>query len=403
MKAFRCTYREASGKIATARIEAETQADVVEQLAARDCLMLSVLEEPAGAGALRWRRKRTKVKNEEIVLFVRQLATMIDAGLPLLQCMQTLEDQSEPGQFRTVAHSLVEDVTRGRSFSEALANHPRVFDKLFVSMVRAGEAGGFLAEILERLASHMENAAALRRKVKSAMMYPSVVMTVAAGITVLLIVKVIPVFERMFEESGAELPLATKLLINLSHLLRNWWYVIIPIVGIVVWAARWYCRTPQGRIRTDRWKFRLPVFGTLIQKVAIARFSSTLATLLQSGVPIIRSLEICSESSGNEVINAVLRDAMERTERGEQMADALRASPYVPRMVTKMVEVGEGTGRLDQMLSRVSAFFTDQVNTAVAGLTALIEPLLIIFLGIVVGGIMLSMFLPIFRLSTVIS
>lgn len=404
MKAFRCTYREANGTLRSARIEAETQAEVIEELSARGCLILSVLEEPA---ELRrrwgWRGSRVKVKTDEVVLFVRQLATMIDAGMPLLQCLQTLEDQAEPGDFRNVLHALVEDVTRGRSFSEGLSNHPRVFDKLFISMVRAGEAGGFLAEILERLATHMEAATALRRKVKSAMMYPAVVMTVAAGITVLLIVKVIPVFERMFEEAGAALPLPTRLLIGLSHIIRGWWFVIVPSIALVVWGLRWYSGTPQGRLQVDRLKFRLPIFGPLIQKVAIARFSSTLATLLQSGVPIIKSLEIVSETSGNEVINQVLREAMERTERGEQIASALRASRYIPRMVSKMVEIGEQTGRLDQMLSRVAAFYTEQVNTTIAGLTALIEPLLIIFLGVVVGGIMLSMFLPIFKLTTVIT
>lgn len=403
MKTFRCTYRDANGTINNARLEAATQADVIELLAARECLILSVVEEPADVRGGRWRWSRGSVKNEEIVLFVRQLATMIDAGLPLLQCLQTLEDQEEAGTFRSVLHALVEDVTRGRGFSESLGNHPRVFDKLFINMVRAGETGGFLAEILERLATHMEHAASLRRKVKSALMYPAVVMSIAAGITVLLIVKVIPVFERMFEEAGADLPQATRLLIGLSHVLRTWWFVIIPVAGGLVWCVRWYSRTPAGRMKMDRLKFRLPVFGALIQKVAIARFSSTLATLLQSGVPIIRSLEIVSESSGNEVINAVLHDAMERTERGEPMAAALRGSPLIPRLVSKMVEVGESTGRLDQMLGRVAAFYTDQVNAAIAGLTTLIEPLLIIFLGVVVGGIMLAMFLPIFKLTTVIS
>ncbi|MCX7847197.1 MAG: type II secretion system F family protein [bacterium] len=403
MKAFRCTYREPNGTVRSVRIEAETQAEVVEGLAARDYLVLSVVEEPAGLRRRWWRRSRVKIKADEVVLFVRQLATMIDAGMPLLQCLQTLEDQAEPGDFRSVLHGLVEDVTRGRSFSEGLANHPRVFDKLFISMVRAGETGGFLAEILERLATHMENAAALRRKIKSALMYPAVVMTVAVGITVLLLVKVIPVFERMFQESGAELPLPTRVLIGVSHGLREWWFVLVPLMGGVVWGLRWYGRTPRGKMRMDRLKFKVPIFGTLVQKVAIARFSSTLATLLQSGVPIIKSLEIVAESSGNEVINAVLREAMERTERGEQVASALRNSAYIPRMVSKMVEVGESTGRLDQMLGRIAAFYTEQVNTAIAGLTALIEPLLIIFLGVVVGGIMLSMFLPIFKLTTVIS
>jgi len=400
MKIFRCTYR-AGANVKAERIEAESQAQLIDLLSAKGFLILSIIEEPPAAGH-RWRRGR-KVKNEDLVLAVRQLATMIDAGLPLLQCLQTLEDQAEPGRFREVMHALVEDVTRGQSFSESLANHPLVFDKLFISMVRAGEAGGFLSEILDRLSTYMENAAALRRKVKSAMTYPTVIVFIAIGITVFLIVKIIPVFEKMFADFGAPLPLPTQMLIALSRLMRTWGFVMLGVVIGLFFLLRWYAKTPAGRLLFDQLKFRLPILGVLMQKIAVARFTSTLAALVESGVPIIRSLEIVSDSSGNELINNVLRDAMRRTEKGEPIADAMRASKYMPRMVTKMIEVGETTGRLDVMLKRVAAFYTDQVNTAVAGLTALIEPMLIVFLGVVVGGIVLSMFLPIFQLSNIVS
>jgi type IV pilus assembly protein PilC len=402
MKTFRCTYRESSGKIVTARLEAEAQAQLVEAVMAKGGLVLSVVEEAGGSRAGRARGKK-KVKRDEIILFVRQFATMIDAGLPLLQCLQTLEDQAEPGRFKTTLHMLVEDVTRGRSFSEALVNHPKVFDKLFVNMVRAGETGGFLAEILERLATYMEAAASLKRKVKSAMLYPLIVMCIAVGVTVLLIVKVIPVFENMFKDFNAELPLPTRFLIATSHLVRGYGLFLLAALVGLFFLVRKYAQTPAGRWQFDRLKFALPIFGVLNQKVALARFASTLSTLIESGVPIIRSLEIVSETSGNELVNRVLRNAMQCTEKGEPMATALRESKFIPRMVAKMVEIGETTGRLDQMLQRIGAFYTDQVNTAVAGLTALIEPLMIVFLGVVIGGIMLSMFMPIFQLSQVVS
>ena len=400
MNVYRCTIREPGGQVVVQRVEADTQSQVVDILSAQGNLILSIIEEPR---ALRRRRGRTRrVKTEEIVMFVRQLATMVDAGLPLLQALQTLEEQSEQGGFKDVMHSLSDDVTRGQSFSEALSNHPRVFDKLFVSMVRAGETGGFLAEILERLASHMEEAESLRRKVKSAMMYPLVVSILAVCITVFLIVKVIPVFEEMFRDFGGDLPLPTKVLIATSRAMRSYGVLFLAAAIGLGFMFRWYYRTPNGRRAVDRSKFRVPVFGPLFQKIAIARFTSTLSALVQSGVPIIRSLEIVSETSGNEIINDVLRDAMNRTERGDPIADALRSSPYIPRMVAKMVEVGESTGRLDAMLKRVSDFYTDQVNAAVSALTSLIEPILIVFLGVVVGGIVLSMFLPIFEMTNVI-
>ncbi len=403
MKAFRCTYREAGGKIVVERMEAEAQAPLIEVLSAKGCLILSIVEEAGGMPGAKRAHGKKNIKQDDIILFVRQFATMIEAGLPLLQCLQTLEDQAEVGRFRETLHLLVEDVTRGRSFSEGLANHPKVFDKLFVNLVRAGETGGFLAEILERLATYMESASALKRKVKAAMMYPLIVLSIAVGVTTLLIVQVIPVFEKMFQDFGAQLPLPTRFLIATSHLLRG--YGIFVLIGLIVlfFVVRKYVRTPRGRYQFDRLKFAMPVFGALNQKVCVARFASTLATLVESGVPIIRSLEIVAETSGNELINRVLRNAMQRTERGEPIADALRGSKFIPRMVAKMIEVGESTGQLDKMLQRIGVFYTEQVNTAVGGLTAMIEPMMIVFLGVVIGGIMLSMFLPIFQLSQVVS
>jgi type IV pilus assembly protein PilC len=401
MSVFRCTIREPTGQVVVQRVEADSQSQVVDILSAQGNLILSIIEEPRGLARRRGRSKR--VRTEEIVLFVRQLATMVDAGLPLLQALQTLEEQADPGAYRDVMHALSDDVTRGQSFSEALANHPKVFDKLFVSMIRAGETGGFLAEILERLASHMEEAESLRRKVKSAMMYPIVVSTIAISITIFLIVKVIPVFEDMFKDFGGQLPLPTKVLLSVSRAMRAYGVLMIAAVVGLWFLFRWYNGTPAGRRAVDRTKFKVPVFGPLLQKIAIARFTSTLSALVESGVPIIRSLEIVSETSGNETINDVLRDAMRRTEKGEPIADALRISPYVPRMVAKMVEVGETTGRLDAMLKRVSDFYTDQVNAAVSAMTSLIEPMLIVFLGVVVGGIVLSMFLPIFEMTQIVS
>jgi len=401
MKLYRCTVREKNGKITTEDIEAESQSQAVELLNAEDRLILSVVEAPSQKG--KRRRGKKKVKDDQKIICVRQLATMVEAGLPLLQCLQTLEEQEEPGRFKDVLSAITEDVTSGESFSEALAAHPLVFDKLFINMVRAGEAGGFLAEILERLADYMERSAALRRKVKAAMLYPSVVITIALLITLVLIVKVVPVFEGMFKDFGAELPLPTQFMIDLSHFLRSYGLFVIGGLVVLFFIFKAYKKTPKGSYRIDELKFKLPLFGSLIQKVSVARFASTLSALVQSGVPIIRSLEIVSETSGNEVINRVLKDAMTHTEKGEPIADSLRKSKYIPSMVSKMIEIGEATGRLDTMLSRIEKFYTEQVTTAVNGLTTLIEPVLIVFLGVVVGGIVISMFMPIFQLSEVVS
>jgi len=329
---------------------------------------------------------------------------MIDAGVPLLQCLQALQDQLEPeSSFYSVIHTIVQKVSGGATLSDAFSTFPKTFDNLFVSMVRAGEAGGFLPEILNKLAVHLEQAAALKRKVKSAMMYPIIVITIATLIVTLLIVKVIPVFEGMFKDFGAELPMPTQVLINISHFVRGYGiFIVIALVGFHFLFRR-YLNTISGRLAFDKLLLKLPIVGPLIKKVAVARFSSTLAALIGSGVTIINALEIVSTTSGNEVINNVLKKAVASTESGEPVATALNDSPFIPRMVVKMMEIGESSGRLDTMLNKISDFYTDQINAAVAGLTSMIEPIMIAFLGVVVGGIMIAMFMPIFNMSNIVN
>jgi len=401
-KKFKCTYRITDGSIETESFDAEGQEELVNLLTAKNYLILSIAEEFVDKSKKKVGRK--KIKQDEILIFVRQLATMIDAGVPLLQCLQSLQDQLEPeSSFYTVLHTIVQKVSGGASISDAFSTFPKTFDNLFVSMVRAGEAGGFLPEILNKLAVHLEQSAALKRKVKSAMMYPMIVITIAVLIVTLLIVKVIPVFENMFKDFGAELPMPTQVLINISHFVRSYGvFLLVALVGFFFF-FRWYLNTTNGRLTFDGLMLKLPVVGPLIKKVAVARFSSTLAALIGSGVTIINALEIVSTTSGNEVINKVLKNAVTSTERGEPIAAALNDSPYIPRMVVKMMEIGESSGRLDTMLDKISDFYTDQINAAVAGLTSMIEPIMIAFLGIVVGGIMIAMFMPIFTLSNVVS
>ncbi len=400
MKSFQCTYREPSGRIKSDSIVGENQTEVIELLSDKNFIILSIAED---AAKIKLRSKKSgKVKDEDIVIFVRQLSTMIDAGIPLLQCLQTLFDQTEEGKFQQTLNSLVDDVTHGKSFSEALSVYPAIFDNLFVNMVRAGEMGGFLSEVLERLANYLEASVALRRKVKSALMYPTIVMSIAFLILILLIVKVIPVFEGMFSDFGAELPLPTRLLIATSHFIINWWWLIISCAVGIFLLLKWYTNTTNGRLKLHRLYFNLPVFGPLIRKVAIAKFTSTLASLISSGVSIIQSLEIVSEASTNDVLKIIIHDATQRTEKGDPIADAFEASPYIPKMVSKMISIGEATGKLDTLLERVSIFYTEQVNTTVNGITSLIEPVMIAFLGVIIGGVMLAMFMPIFKMSTIV-
>ena len=343
------------------------------------------------------------VKNDEIVVLSRQLATMVEAGLPLVTSLATLQDQIGNPMLKDVIRTVKEDVEGGMSLSDALMKHPRVFNSLFTNLVRAGEASGMLAEILDRIASYMEAANSLRKKVRAAMIYPAVVSGMAVVISLILIIKVIPVFGSIYTDFGAKLPMPTQILLNFSDFIRKWFLGIVFFFIALAFLFRGYLKTEKGRLAFDRFQFKVPIFGSLIQKVVVSRFSRTLSTLIQSGVPILRAMDIVAKTAGNRAVELAIMAASEKVKMGESIADPLEATGLFPPMVTKMIAVGEKTGKLDTMLGKVSDFFDDQVDSAIAGLTSMIEPILIAFLGIVIGTIVICMFMPILQLSSVVT
>jgi type IV pilus assembly protein PilC len=336
----------------------------------------------------------------DLVIFTRQFATMIDAGLPLVQCLTIQADQQPKAGFKEVIQAVKTEVEQGSTFADALGRHPRVFNDLYVNLVRAGEVGGILDTILTRLAIYMEKADALKRKVKGAMVYPATILVVSIGVIALLLVKVIPVFKKMFEEMGGALPAPTQMVVDLSEFMQQWIVVILVGLGASVFSfllAR--RRVRQFRYRTDALFLRMPIFGSLLRKVAVARFSRTLGTMISSGVPILEALDICARTAGNLVIEAALVKTRTAISEGRTIAEPLEASGVFPGMVVQMIAVGEATGAMDQMLSKIADFYDDEVDTAVAALTALLEPLMMVFLGGTVGGMLLAMYLPIFKIA----
>jgi type IV pilus assembly protein PilC len=397
---FRYMAKDGAGRDVVANMEAENERAVVTALRKRGLVVLSVSEEAGSSSGPR--KSRRKVKPSELVVFSRQLATMVDAGLPLVQALDTLAEQTEHPSLKAVLQDVVSSIEQGSGFSEAMSAHPRVFSSLFINMVRAGEASGTLAEILDRIAAYLESAIALKRKVRSAMIYPAIVSSMAVIITTILLLKVIPVFRKIYESFGSALPTPTQMLLNFSDFLRAYFPFAVGglVVGIIV--LKKYVKTDSGRMRFDKVKVNIPIFGPIFRKVAVSRFSRTLSVLVKSGVPILSALEIVSKKAGNKLVERAVDQAMEEIKRGENIARPLAASDVFPPMVTKMIAVGEESGKLEIMLSKIADFYDSQVDAAVSGLTSLIEPLLIAFLGVVVGGIVICMFLPIFRLSTIV-
>ena len=381
-------------------IEASDRSSAVAELRRRAILVTQIAEKSAGRGL--FARAGHKVKDKEMAIFTRQFSTMIDAGLPLVQCLNILAEQSESKNLRGVTSTVARTVEQGSTLAESLRKHPRTFDDLYTNMVEVGEAGGILDVVLQRLAVYIEKAASLKRKVKGAMVYPASIIGVAFLVIVFMLTFVIPTFASMFANLGAELPLPTRIVIGLSNFVRN--YILLIIAGIVggIFALRSYYRTENGKSTIDALLLKLPIFGTLIRKVAVARFTRTLGTLVQSGVPILEGLRITASTAGNKVVErAVLQCRVSVTE-GKTLAEPLKASGVFPPMVVQMVSVGEQTGALDAMLSKIADFFDDEVDTAVATLTSLLEPMMIVFLGVVVGGLVVAMYLPIFKLVTLI-
>jgi type IV pilus assembly protein PilC len=396
--------RTISGEIQTGELELNTQDEVLAALRKKRVIITSVREKPKGFN-LNMPGMGPGVTTRDLAIFTRQFATMINAGLPLVQCLDILSKQTEKESFRAIIGAVTCEVEAGNTLAESLAKkeHQRVFDELFVNMVEAGEAGGILDDILMRLATFIEKAEALKRKIQGAMVYPGVVMSVAVLATSFMLIFIIPTFARMFTGFGAELPLPTKIVMGLSSFLRSyWWAMILGLVGFGVGLQRYY-RTERGHYHIDKLLLKVPVLGDVLRKGAVARFTRTLGTLISSGVPILTGLEITARTSGNRVIQEAIMAARSSIREGETIAAPLRESGVFPPMVVQMISVGEETGALDDMLTRIADFYDSEVDTAVDALTSLIEPLMIVFMGGVVGGMVVAMYLPMFKLINVVA
>lgn len=400
MPSFVYVARETtSGREVRSTVEALTEQAAIAALLNRNLLIISIQERIGNKG----RTSGGRVGLQDLVIFTRQLATMIDAGLAMVQSLQALADQTTNKVMRDVIRDVCTRVEGGDSFSEALQKHPKVFDRLYVCMVAAGEKGGLLAEILARLAVYLENTARLRKKVKSAMMYPTVVTVVAILISIFLLIKVVPVFGDIFSSFGANLPGPTVFMIGLSNFVKSYVLLIVPCLGALIYAWMYFIKTKPGRHFWDAQRIKLPVFGSIAHKICLARFTRTLASLIRSGVPILEVLQIVSQTVGNVVMENAIREASTDIERGEGISTAIGKHPVFPTMIVRMITAGEQTGKIDNMLERVADFLDEEIETTLSGLTSLIEPILIVFLGVVVGGMVICMFLPIFKMSEIVN
>ena len=393
MPKFTYSARPATGgEIRSGEVDLKTKEEVMDHLRRQKLIPVSVREKPKefsltfGSG----------VKTREIVIFTRQFATMINAGLPLVQSLDILAEQTENAQLQKVIRDVLYDVESGNTLADAMGKHPKVFSKLFVSMVSAGEAGGILDTILLRLATFLEKADALSRKVKGAMVYPGVVFTVAAGAVAILLIFVIPTFQDMFAAAGVALPLPTQIVIAMSAFLQAYWWAIIAVAVGAFFAFRAYYATDNGELVVDRILLNIPVLGDLQRKAAVARFTRTLGTLVSSGVAILEGLEITAKTAGNRVIQDAVMNSRSSIAGGDTISGPLKESKAFPPMVVQMINVGEQTGGLDEMLEKIADFYDDEVDNAVTALLSVMEPIMIVVLGVVVGGMIVAMYLPIF-------
>ena len=400
MPLFAYTAREtASGREIRNTVEAASEQAAIAALLNRNLLVVEIKEKIAKRG----RTKGGKVALADLVIFTRQLATMIDAGIAIVQSLQALADQTPNKVMRDTIRDVCTRVEGGESFSEALTRHPKAFNRLYVAMVGAGEKGGLLSEILARLATYQENTERLRKKVKTALMYPTVVTVVAIVITVFLLVRVIPTFKEVYSGFGAKLPGPTEVLITISEIVQHYLIYLIILAGGAVWGWLYFLKTKPGREFWDTQRIKLPIFGAIAHKICLARFTRTLSSLVRSGVPILEVLQIVSQTVGNVVMEKAIKTAALDIERGEGISAALAKHPVFPSMVVRMLSAGEQTGKIDTMLERVADFLDEEIDTTLSGLMSLLEPLLIVFLGVVIGGMVICMFLPIFNLANIVS
>ena len=401
MATFTWTGKSRQGAIQKGEVSAKSREEVVALLRKQNILVTSVQKKaqkfdlnnitiPGLGGG---------VKDKDIVIFTRQFATMIDAGLPLVQCLEILSNQTENKLLAKTVGEVRQDVEGGSTYADALRKHPKVFDELYVNMVAAGEAGGILDTILNRLAKHIEKAMKLKSQIKTAMVYPAVIMCVAVVIIVILMVWVIPVFAKMFEDFGGTLPTPTQIVVSASDFTKAYFPFMIITSVVVFFGLKYAYKTHEGRRFIDRVVLVLPVFGDLVRKAAVAKFTRTLGTLISSGVPILDAMVIVAKTAGNKIVEEGIMYSRQSISEGKTIAEPLGETKVFPPMVVQMIAVGETTGALDAMLSKIADFYDEEVDAAVIALTSMLEPMLMVFLGVVIGGIVISMYLPIFSMA----
>jgi type IV pilus assembly protein PilC len=399
MPMFEYTARNPSGQIQKGQLDVASKDDVSAYLRKNRLILVSIREAPK---QINISFGGQRIKTRDIVIFTRQFATMINAGLPLVQSLNILAQQTENKALRDVTRAVVYDVESGNTLADAFSKHPKAFTDLYVNMVAAGEAGGILDTILLRLATFLEKSDALMRKVKGAMVYPGVIITVAAAAIAILLIFVIPTFQSMFASAGLELPLPTRVVIGMSDFLIGYWWAMLLAFGAFIFAIRSYYATPTGRLQIDGALLRAPVLGDVLRKSAVSRFTRTLGTLVSSGVSILEGLEITAKTAGNQVIHNAVMQSRQSIAGGETIAAPLEKSAVFPPMVISMIAVGEQTGGLDEMLSKIADFYDEEVDVAVSALLSLMEPAMIVILGVIVGGMVIAMYLPIFDMMNAV-
>jgi type IV pilus assembly protein PilC len=402
MAVFRYSAKDTTGRLITGVIEADNDAVVIDRLRDMGFFITSLERTVERRDLLESLQSLFGIGLKDLAVFSRQFATMVNAGLSLVRTLSILEQQTSNKRLRQVITQVRQDVEAGRPLSDALGRHPQAFSSLYVNMVKAGETGGVLDEVLERLAAYLEKEQALRSKIRSAMVYPALLTVAALGGLFFMTIVILPQFETLFRELGGsgDLPLPTQIAMGVSYVLRRFWYAFIGGLVAVVWVLRRYLKTPAGRARYDRLKLRAPVLGELNRKIVIARFTRTLGTLIASGVPIMQSLEVVAKAIDNVVIGEAVDAVRSSIREGQSIAIPLQFSGIFPPMVVQMTRVGEETGALEQMLQKVADFYDVEVEATVQSLTSLLEPILIIFMGVVVGAMVISLYLPIFNLAT---
>jgi type IV pilus assembly protein PilC len=403
MPTYSYVAKDQDAQTVTGKIEAGDPSMVHDELHRRQLVIISVEEEKKKSSfSQRPQGRARRITTDDLVLFSRQMATMVDAGIPIIQTMEALEEQAINPSFRKILATVLQDIRMGLSLSDAFGKHPKVFDNLFVSMVRVGEVGGVLTNVLDRLSSYMEKTARLKRKVKGALIYPAVIVSMAFIISVILLIKVVPTFAEIYTSFNQKLPPMTQSLLDFSAGFRKFFLLYVFSAVALVFAIFQYKRTPAGAYQVDLWLLKIPLFGDLMIKAGVSRFCRTLSALVQSGVPILDGLEIVRKTIGNRVLEKVVEEVTESVRGGEGIAATLSRSRIFPIMATRMISIGEKSGQLDKMLSKVAVFYDDQVDVTVDTMTSLIEPLIIAVLGIVIGYIVTALFLPIMNITQVL-